>query len=167
MIALLIAAAVSEVTIAPRYEPMFIRPAPYDYELRQVKPVEWTCKMRSSAGQDFDAVGRFDAPEVPKSRDHLITRNIALQLSGPLELSANGTSAMDGLDGRHWFEIQSPDVNYKVEMDYIAPGKTGYIKVLSSREKHSQKPTVWQPAALGFCVTTISSRVATSTERGK
>ena len=167
MIALLIAAAVSEVTIAPRYEPMFIRPAPYDYELMQMKPVEWTCKMRSSAGQDFEAEGRFDAPGVPKSRDHLITRTVALRFSGPLQLSANGTSAMDGLEGRHWFEIQTADANYKVEMDYIAPGKTGYIKVLSSRKKHGQKPTVWQPAALGFCVTTNSSSAATSMERGK
>ncbi|HEV2085672.1 MAG TPA: hypothetical protein VGR09_11355, partial [Gemmatimonadales bacterium] len=115
-----------------------------------------TCNLRSAVSKDFMISGQFDKPNIPKSHDYMVTRPVALRISGPRSVSANGVAGWDWSsrrDGSYWFEIKTPQIHYKVQMDFMEPGKKGYIRLLASHKLTPGVPTIWQLEGLGFCTT--------------
>jgi hypothetical protein len=143
------------VSIQPTFQPPPMVPMRRVAELAPYQPLDWTCSVRPPSGPEFTVSGHFEKPAAEAMGN---SRRMSLRIGGPEPVTGSGVAGWMWpfrRDGRYWFEVKTSRFSYNAEMDFIEPGKKGYIRLLSTREPISGSPTIWQLQGLGFCTTTV------------
>ena len=125
------------------------------FELRRVEAIDWTCEVKSTAGNTFNVTGRFGKPD--DSGRH---RPVTLNASELLPVAGTGRASWfvaGHVPGEFSFEVAAPHANFKFELSNIAPNETGMIVIKSTDAWSATRPNKWKPAAVGLCQTRVAA----------
>ncbi|WP_156457510.1 hypothetical protein [Altererythrobacter sp. Root672] len=139
--------------IEPRLESQFTFPAKTLFELRRVEPLDWTCEVKSAAGKTFKFAGRFGRP------DDAGQRSVTLKASEVLPIAGSGRTGWfqaDAISGSFWFEVATPQANFKFALSNIALNETGSIVIESTDAWSATRANKWKSEAVGFCQTRVA-----------